>query len=361
MKRICKIAWFTLMLTVLLAVLSGCGKTKLDYTEGVSMEFSGVNGKGRAELIMDEDDPSEMVPRYLRKLVADKKISQDDWQTIMAIGDAITYDIDKTSGLSNGDTVTVTFDVDKEALEALKLTAEPATLTFQVKGLTEVTEITPFQDFQISFDGISPDAYVKEYTKQEEIDGTTVYYSIEETNSSLRDGQEITIRAKLTDNEAYHLTEETKSFTVSGVDKYISDISELQSGTLSVMREKADALLSEQIQNWQGYFSYSGFEFVGYEFWNRQEDSIMGNPNAVYLYYKINANDNGTPFDTYYYVGFNSVLQHLDGTQEVDLGSIQKPSIGLYEELKEYPTLESRTGETHGKFGGNYNIQDNFE
>ena len=72
MKRICKIAWFTLMLTVLLAVLSGCGKTKLDYTEGVSMEFSGVNGSGRAELIMDEDDPAEMVPRYLRKLVADK-------------------------------------------------------------------------------------------------------------------------------------------------------------------------------------------------------------------------------------------------------------------------------------------------
>lgn len=87
----------------------------------------------------------------------------------------------------------------------------------------------------------------------------------------------------------------------------------------------------------------------------------MGSPNAVYLYYKINANDNGTPFDIYYYVGFNSVLQHLDGTQEVDLGSIQKPSIGLYEELKEYPTLESRTGETHGKFGGNYTIQEHFE
>lgn len=55
------------------------------------------------------------------------------------------------------------------------------------------------------------------------------------------------------------------------------------------------------------------------------------------------------------------MLQHLDGTQEVDLGSIQKPSIGLYEELREYPTLESRTVETHGKFGGNYTIQEHFE
>lgn len=361
MKRICKIAGLILMLTVLLAALSGCGKTKLNYTEGMSMEFSGVNGKGRAELIGDEDDPTEMVPRYLRELIADKKISQNDWQALMDIGDAITCEIDKTSGLSNGDTVTVTFDVDKSVLEKYKLTAEPATLTFQVEGLTEVTEITPFRDFQISFDGISPDAYVKEYTKQEEIDGTTVYYSIEGPNGPFRDGQEVTICAKLTDNEAYHLTEETRTFPVSGVEKYISDISELQSGTLDAMREKADALLSEQIQNWQGYFSYSGFDFVGYEFWSRQEDSIMGSPNAVYLYYKINANDNGTPFDTYYYVGFNSVLQHLDGSQEVDLGSVQKPSIGLYEELKEYTALESRTGETHRLFGENYIIQENFE
>ena len=41
MKRICKIAWFTLMLTVLLAVLSGCGKTKLDYTEVCPWNFRG--------------------------------------------------------------------------------------------------------------------------------------------------------------------------------------------------------------------------------------------------------------------------------------------------------------------------------
>lgn len=359
MKRICKCALFVLMLTVVLLGMTACGKTKLDVTEGVYVSFEGVNGKGSAEVLFSKEDPSDYTPVFLYKLVESKKVAADDWKKILTIGEAITYDLDKSHGLSNGDKVTVKINVNKAILENLDLTAESQELTFTVEGLEEVKTIQPFQNFTISFGGISPDAYVEDYTHSEEIDGATVYYTIEK-NSSLRDGQEVTITASIGSNDRYSLAEDTMTVTVTGVEKYISDMSELQAGTLEAMRAKADSVVATQIQNWEGYFHYDGFEFVGYEFWNRHEDSIMGNVNAVYLYYKINANDGGNPFATYYYVGFESILQHLDGSQEVNLDSVRKPSIGLYEELKSYTTLESRTNETASKFGGAYDIQKCF-
>ena len=140
------------------------------------------------------------------------------------------------------------------------------------------------------------------------------------------------------------------------MEKYITDNDELLPETLNTIRAKGDAIMADKIQNW-AYFTYYGFDYVGYEFWHRQEDNFMGNVNAVYLYYKINANEDGEDFSAYYYVCFEDVLQHTDGSQEVNLDKYRTPSFGFYEQLREYPTLESRAQETVSLYGGGYDIQ----
>lgn len=362
MKRTCKIALFVLMVVFALASMTACGKTKLDVADGVTVVFSGADGNGYAELIHDEENPSEMAPKFLLKLVKDKKVAADDWQKLMTIGSAVSYDLDKSSKLSNGDTVTVTISVDKDVLNNLKMTAEPAKLTFTVKGLTEVKTIKPFQNFEISYDGISPNAQVKDYTRSEEIDGTTVNYYID-TTSNLREGQEITVTATLRDNTYYKLSEDTMTVTVTGVDKYISSSEEILPETMNAMRQKADALMQGRFGK-EGYptdyYQFSGFEYAGYVFLTRNEDTSYGDANICYLMYTVQVCENGQNYTSTYFARFHDILQHTDGTQEVDLESYSGPFFNDDIYLKDYQTLDARYKEIEDTCATAYHIEKHF-
>lgn len=355
MKKMCKVILLAALAVVMAMAMAGCGNTKVDVTKDVFVLFSGVDGDGRAEICFSKEDPSDYTPEFLYDLMDAGKLAADDWQKLFTISGAVTYEVSPERNLSNGDTVTVTVDVDEDILNSMKISAKPATLTFTVEGLTEVTEITPFQNFDISFSGISPNC-TAEYTRSEEIDGTTVYYTIEESEP-YHDGQTLTVKASPSDSKLYRLTEDTKTVTVSGVEKYLSDVSELNSETKEAMRSQADTIVAGMIQKWEGYFSYDGFECVSSEFLSRDPNALGGSANFVYLFYRINVLDGTDSFPFYYYVGFQKVLQHLDGSQEVDLNDTHKPSIGLYEQMRDYNTLETRTSEIQAHYGTSYNYQ----
>lgn len=356
MKRVIKIVMLAAMLVVVLLSMTACGKTKLDLSEGMVVTFSGPDGSGTADLDFPTNDGT---PNYVNTILESKKVDVTDMMTWVVIDDAITYDIQPSSNLSNGDTVTVTVTVKESVLDNLGLSAKPYEETFTVEGLTEVIEVDAFENFEVTFSGISPNI-TAEFVKNQDIGDVTVYYGRENVDP-LKDGDTFEITAKLSDSKYFRLKETSNTFTVTGVDKYITSNDELLPETLNAMREVADNHVAEQLQTWEGYFHYYGFDFVGYEFWNRQEDSIMGSPNAVYLYYRINANDGNSDFPIYYYVSFENILLYTNGVQEVDVNRFGKASMpGLYELYKEYSTLESRTGEAVSKFGSNYEITSFF-
>lgn len=356
MKKTLKVIMFVTILAATLFCMTACGKVALNPAEGMVVTFQGADGSGTAHLDFPDNDGT---PNYMNTVLESKKIDVNDLVSWLALDQAITYDVEPSSGLSNGDTVTVTINVNESVLENLDLSAEPSTTTFTVSGLQEVVEIDAFENFEVSFSGISP-AVTVEHIKSQEIDGVTVRYSRED-GSFLKDGESFTIVAHLSDSEYFRLKEDSKTFTVSGVDKYITSNDELLSETFEAMKEKADAVVADQIEDWEGYFHYEGFDYVGYEFWNRSGDSLMGNANAVYLYYRLNANDGNGDFPIYYYVSFEDILQYVDGTQEVDVEDFSRPgSIGFYESLREFDTLESRTNETASKYGKGYEITSFF-
>lgn len=361
MKRTCKIALFVLMVVFVLASLTACGKTKLDVADGVTVVFSGTDGNGYAELIHDEENPSEMAPKFLLKLVKDKKVAADDWQKLMTIGSAVSYDLDKSSKLSNGDTVTVTISVDKDVLSNLKMTAEPAKLTFTVKGLTEVKTIQPFQNFEISYKGISPKVYVEDFTQYETIEDATVQYCIEET-APYREGQVLTVKAYLqTKKELYKLEEDTMTVTVTGVDKYISSSEEILPETMKAMQNKADELMSKRFgQNSTPHYQFGGFKYAGYVFLTRQEHITVGDNNACYLMYTVDVNENGQAYTSTYFARFHDILQHTDGTQEVNLDSYSGPFFNDDIYLKDYQTLDARYKEIEDTCATAYHIEKHF-
>jgi hypothetical protein len=104
-----------LLLTSLIAVLalSACGsKTKIDLTEYVIVDISGVSGYAYAHAYDDNDRLEALV------LGDENKDSAASWVKLDLLMQ-IDYDIDKSEYLSNGDTITVTVTYPEELAEAL--------------------------------------------------------------------------------------------------------------------------------------------------------------------------------------------------------------------------------------------------
>ena len=64
------------------------------------------------------------------------------------MGNCITYSLDKETGLSNGDEIKLTVNIDKDLASQykLKMTTGEKTYTYTVSGLSEYEELDAFKD-----------------------------------------------------------------------------------------------------------------------------------------------------------------------------------------------------------------------
>ena len=219
-----------LLLTSLIAVLalSACGsKTKIDLTEYVIVDISGVSGYAYAHAYDDNDRLEVLV------LGDEDKDSAASWVKLDLLMQ-IDYDIDKSEYLSNGDTITVTVTYPEELAEALDADVTPKSgesWTVEVRGLEELHEYDVFADLDVTFEGVN--GYGKpiiqinggtqvgwEFSQEEELsNGDTVTMTLTGPN-----GRDLLYYCT---EEGFVPTAESKEFTVTGlVDAPIIDLFE---------------------------------------------------------------------------------------------------------------------------------------
>lgn len=80
-------------------LLVGCGGTKVDFTEMVSVSFSGANGYGKANASLDTG--------ALEKASLPEEPSDVQMMQAFAFLATVEYTVTPREGLSNGETVTV--------------------------------------------------------------------------------------------------------------------------------------------------------------------------------------------------------------------------------------------------------------
>ena len=196
MKKITRVIMLTTLLALVLLSMTACGKTKIDVTEGMTVTFTGADGSGRAKMeYIDSDD----TPPYMDKLLESKKFDATDWMDWLSLSQAISCEVTPSSGLSNGDKVTVVIDVNEAVLENMGISAKDTEKTFVVNGLAEVVTIDAFENFEVKFTRISP-FVLAEYERNQVINDVHVSYKIEE-DSPYRIGDTLTIRASIGNNE----------------------------------------------------------------------------------------------------------------------------------------------------------------
>jgi hypothetical protein len=112
-KRICVIVMAALMI---MTMLGGCGSSsdKIRLTDYAKVSFSGNNGEGKATVDVDYDKLETDMIGGKDKV---DKLGLDDTMTYMNAVQNISYSLDKSDGLSNGDKVVLSVTYDKDSAD----------------------------------------------------------------------------------------------------------------------------------------------------------------------------------------------------------------------------------------------------
>ena len=334
MKKYCVIAGiFSLSL-----LLTGCGRTKINLNDYLTVEYDGYDTVGRASKSFDME---KMISENPSAFGLKGEVSEMELLGVeMVLDEALDGSLDKSSELSNGDTITYHWEISGE--DALKekypVNFTHADTTYTVEGLEQAEEFDPFAELTVTFSGTAP--FGKVYIDEGNLD-IPIYFTADK-ESGLKNGDVIKVKAEdleLCESFGKIPTAEEKEYTVEGLASYAATLDEISDDMKQKMQNQAhDSFLSysaglTNIPDWQGTISTQEPELLGYYFLTGKEGFTPSPYNALYLVYKYTANINalkkgGSASDkvqgdeTYYFYYLYSDIQNLpDGTCSVDLSS----------------------------------------
>ena len=181
-----------------------------------------------------------------------------------------------------------------------------------------MVEFDPFVDLKVSFNGAEPFGTVSIIQENSEL-RESVYQADKDT--LLKNGDVITVTISSPTGDDYEEycrsilgmlpTATTKEYTVEGLDKYITSISDIPEDTFNEMNDNSqNCLIYNSIDTTAEYLGSYLFHIKDPQMYLDKKEQFI---NTFYCVYRISNSD-----ITYYsYTLFDNVLLHADGTLEV--------------------------------------------
>lgn len=313
----------------LAALLTGCGKKKIDVTENLQVSFEGYDGYGTAKLENEYFWESEA----LEAAGIENIDGLDTLGSALNIEMAVQYEMQPASGLSNGDTVVVKAVIDEKALEDydFELIAGSEKIV-TVENLPELQDVDPFKNVEILYEGIEPNG--KATVVQEGIiEYPMDYYYKATPNVDLKNGDiiKVTISNSNPESEAieegYRLTSLEKEFTVNGLSHYAESLSEIPEDAISQMKRHTEDMIeadrAKENTRFQQYgsegmiYNIKNKDFLGNYFLCVKNPDQLLDRNYCYYVYKLDM-EGKEDFSYYYAVGYYGILINEDGSCSYD-------------------------------------------
>lgn len=143
-----------IMVVCVMAGLTGCGKTKIDVTENLIVDFNGYDGYGKAVL----NDDFAWLDKAEAEYEGDELLSGLKFYS--DLDRAVKYTIEPSEGLKNGDEITVKVDINESAVESYNFKLSGESQKFTVSGLDKIEDFDPFADIEVVYSGMAPNASV---------------------------------------------------------------------------------------------------------------------------------------------------------------------------------------------------------
>ncbi|MEM0529237.1 zinc ribbon domain-containing protein [Zongyangia sp. HA2173] len=309
--------------------------TTIHLEDMVTIEFSGYNTVGQATAYLN----SEEFDLRLAKALGKGKFDLTSTNAYAICRNAIQLSVEPANGLSNGDKAVVRISYDNEAVKEYDIKFSGKSASFTVEGLANLTEIDPFEGLNVSFSGFSPDGQVEfEYSGDNPYVGSIGFVC--DKSSGLKNGDVITISFQKDSESAavqdgYKLVQDSKKYTVDGLDEYVDSYSDLPQDFLEMAKQEAEDLIQSYVAQYYSKQSSLGpISYAGYVFNTAKPGKDADCYNEFYIIYRGMVSHVEQEFHetmVYYPVRFENLLSSsgtLDFTMDDSIAGSSPLSYG---------------------------------
>lgn len=304
------------VLVVILCIILN-GRNTINLNKYVSEATVGCNGYGVASVTVDWSGIVSDYGDHLKFTKAAEKDFGESLQYMQPIGmllDTVSISIENGEYLSNGDKVKYVWNVDEEVLKYLNCKVKYKDGSFQAKNLQEVEKFDAFASLDVKFEGDAPYGRATCHCRGIEFDSNDF---VCEPSAGLKNGDTITIsiNADAVDRCAEEYgkipRELQKTFTVSGLEEYVTYYASLTQDFISLVRsETEDTIFSYTANSYSPATTLSDLAYEGYILAAKQNDEYEGSHNILYVIYSgniSNADGDFEPAKVYYPVAFTDI------------------------------------------------------
>ena len=335
LKKISKKTWGIIgacvALVLVLLIVIALHKPTVNLNDYLKVTYGGYDGGGVA---YTEIDWNSMKEDFENKISYKRGMAQTGGMTpIDIIMEYTNANIEgKNEKLSNGDKVSYTWKVDKDAIAKLiKCKIKYSDGSKKVSGLKEMELFDPFKNLKVTFSGVEPNGEADiEYNG----DMLSEYDFTCDKTSGLKNGDNIKI--SLTEDAGYYVDQYNKApsvlekeYKVKNLGKYLSKIKEVDTDGMNSARAKAQKSISDMVDYWSEDVTLDKVSYAG-DYLQVAKDSDDYTKNYYGVIYQINAHiqpDGGQRKDvvSYYSMKFENVIVGGDGKCEIDLDEYDVP------------------------------------
>ena len=316
-------------------------RVKVDLDKYVSVDFSGYEGYGQAEVKFDEE---AFLKDYKKKIKVKKKKSGltdeilDDYTAEEFLYDYYisgAWELDGENGkYKNDDKVHLTWNLDKDNIEELfKVKIQDSAKEFTVKDLEKIESFDAFENLKMEFTGTAPDGFAQ-WDASGIMDGSKGFYFSVSPQEGLSNGDKVTVKVepeeyldKIIQKTGKAPKETEKVYTVEGLLSYIQSGAQVDDTLLNSMKKEVEDLITSDIAREGDTVELVSAEYQGYYFLTAK-DSFTYKHNVFYPVYKVNIRinlpENNFVQDYSYYVtgGFENIMDEGNGKVSVDVNDM---------------------------------------
>lgn len=327
------------IIMLLLFVVLGM-EDSIDMNQYLTIEAEGYDGYGKLHAAINWDAVEE---KYGEKLSFTEEAGKTFGGLISLMSpmdvlqDCVRVELEKYSGLSNGDTVAYTWTVDEDLANMLKCKIKCKDGSFSVSDLQQAETFDLFSQLEVEFTGTAPEGRASlTYT------GTELRSDAFRCDKSrdLSNGDTITV--SISDSNVELLAEQLgkvpesleKQYTVQGLNSYVRKASEIDETALAEMQKQASDEYISHAAQWKEDKKLENLSYLG----NYLLTSKDGAGNYLYLVYKASIRnyyaDSQQTYDqvneVYWYTRFENLMVNGDGKTEVDVRDYSTPYDSVY-------------------------------
>ncbi len=232
-----------LVLVILLVSLICAVASKVKPEDYITVSYTGADGYAVAECSVDTEK--------LYRRLAGKTKDADKQSRYRSLAESVSAAVHQMN-IANGQKVKIEVLFDKELAKELGVKIKAKDYTVRAKGIDAGTKIDLFSNVEVTFAGISPDAYALVTNKWgDEYLGSLIFTA--DMTENIQKGDAVTIRCETGKEELgrHGYITDTLEVTVraEGLSEYVQTPVDIDNAVLSEMQGQIEDTISAQTEN----------------------------------------------------------------------------------------------------------------